>query len=287
MVIKSKKNKDIEEFLAFLQLKNYTIGTLHQYRKKLYRIEDMLSTRDISLLSASSTDIYQLILHKLNHYAPSTIANYLSSLKMYYEYAILAEKRPNQPVLSLMYPKIKKAKFRMMPTEDYEDFYEYINKKTSLPYLVALDLLYYCGLRVTEAYNVSPIGDIHNWEHGKYVHVYGKGAKNRSVPITHPRLLESLAILTSAFDGSSSPVLGTTRATITYHLGEWEKKTDKPHYTPHDMRRAYAQHLMEETGDINKVRELLGHDSINTTLHYIDTSYHTVRTTQSNYLHNP
>lgn len=266
----------LEEFCKFLKIRNYQDDTLRQYKNRLTVLADLLSARQVSLDEAESIDIYNLMLEDMAHLAPATVRANLSALKVYYEYLILTERRRSQPVLSLMYPRVKARPYTYITEPHFLSFQRYIDRKSCLPYKIAVDLMYYCGLRVSETFSVNPLLDIFAWENGKYIQVHGKGAKQRAVPLEEPRLLKNIALFNRVFSDSFAPALATYRETITYHLNRWKTAENMPHYSPHDFRRAFAQRKMEEYGDINRVRELMGHESVNTTLKYIDKTYNTI-----------
>lgn len=138
-----------------------------------------------------------------------------------------------------------------------------------------IELVYGSGLRVSELLALS-ISDIHLKQH--YVRVYGKGAKEREVPMTESAIQ---ALVTYLRDGR--PLLNTTNQMnlfLNHHgkplsrvgfyklLMSWGKHIDISPITPHMLRHAFATHLLEAGLDLKTLQLLLGHEDISTTQIY-------------------
>ena len=134
-----------------------------------------------------------------------------------------------------------------------------------------LELLYSCGLRVTELCDLK-IGDLFFGE--GYIRVTGKGDKQRLVPVSdiaRDRIQLYLETRHSARSGDDTLFLnnrGTrlTRVMIFTIIRQAAKRAgiDK-HISPHTFRHSFATHLLEGGANIRQVQELLGHENILTT----------------------
>jgi integrase/recombinase XerD len=138
-----------------------------------------------------------------------------------------------------------------------------------------IELVYGSGLRVSELLALS-ISDIHLKQ--QYVRVYGKGAKEREVPMTESAIK---ALVIYLRDGR--PLLNTSNQMTLFlnHHGKplsrvgfykllmsWGKHIDISPITPHMLRHAFATHLLEAGLDLKTLQLLLGHEDISTTQIY-------------------
>ena len=138
-----------------------------------------------------------------------------------------------------------------------------------------LELLYSSGLRVGELIGL----DVHDvdLEEGE-VRVTGKGNKKRIVPIgRHARaaIRRWLAIRGALAAPESTAMFVSRRGrsmsarTVQARLRQWAlKRGMATHVHPHMLRHSFASHLLESSGDLRAVQELLGHADISTTQVY-------------------
>ncbi|MDQ6627738.1 MAG: tyrosine recombinase XerC [Pseudomonadota bacterium] len=144
------------------------------------------------------------------------------------------------------------------------------------------ELLYGCGLRVGElvGLDLGPGVGAAGWIDvaDASAHVLGKGSKRRSVPVGKPALqaLETWLVARAAMARSVEPALfvsqrGTrlTPSQIRSRLKASAIGAGVPaHVHPHMLRHSFASHLLQSSGDLRAVQELLGHANITTTQVY-------------------
>ena len=143
-----------------------------------------------------------------------------------------------------------------------------------------VELLYGCGLRIGElvALDVRPGGAGHIDIADATAHVLGKGSKRRSVPVGRSALAALQAWLALrdelARDGEAALFVGARGArlgasAIRARLKALALRAGLPtHVHPHMLRHSFASHLLQSSGDLRAVQELLGHANITTTQVY-------------------
>jgi integrase/recombinase XerC len=145
-----------------------------------------------------------------------------------------------------------------------------------------VELLYGCGLRVSELVGL----DVHSGAQAAgwvdvpdaTVHVLGKGSKRRSVPVGSPAVeaLGAWLLVRSQLARPQEAALlvnqrGTrlTAAQVRQQLKKRALQWGLPtHVHPHMLRHSFASHLLQSSGDLRAVQELLGHANISTTQVY-------------------
>jgi integrase/recombinase XerD len=95
----------------------------------------------------------------------------------------------------------------------------------------------------------------------------GKGAKDRVVPL-NPYLREKLASFTASMSRDQS-LFGLTRKTISMKTTTWSTKAGVPHIHAHSMRHHLATTLLRDGVSLRVVQEILGHESLDTTMRYL------------------
>jgi integrase/recombinase XerC len=145
-----------------------------------------------------------------------------------------------------------------------------------------VELLYGCGLRVAEllGLDLDPGPEAAGWIDvaDATAHVLGKGSKRRSVPVGGPALAAlrswSFARPQIAAEGERALFVsqrGTrlTPSQLRLRLKQLAQRAGLPtHVHPHMLRHSYASHLLQSSGDLRAVQELLGHANISTTQVY-------------------
>jgi integrase/recombinase XerC len=143
-----------------------------------------------------------------------------------------------------------------------------------------VELLYGCGLRVGELVGLDLRPGGAGWIDAPdaSAHVLGKGSKRRSVPVGGPALLALRAWLerrndlarpeeAALFVGSRGARIGAGQ--VRERLKRRALRAGLPtHVHPHMLRHSFATHLLQSSGDLRAVQELLGHANITTTQVY-------------------
>lgn len=280
MIMANNQQQDCNDFLRYLeQEKRMSSHTVSNYQRDLKQLLSFLQDHDLnSWTEIKSSHIRQFIvqLHRQG-LAGRTIQRFLSAIRSLYRYLIREGLAENNPAQAIQAPKTEK---RLPSTLDVDQMGALLDHTAQNTFIdsrdrAIMELFYSSGLRLAELASLD-IRDIDFGDH--LVYVTGKGNKSRVLPIGSQALLALNAWLvkrdergffeqTALFITQQGRRLGVR--SIQKRLDHWGKKnaiSDKVH--PHRLRHAFASHMLEASGDLRAVQELLGHSDISTTQIY-------------------
>jgi integrase/recombinase XerC len=150
-----------------------------------------------------------------------------------------------------------------------------------------IELLYSCGLRVGElvALDAQASSQARGWIDApdRTAHVLGKGGKRRSVPVGQAAAaaLQRWGVARARLARADEAALFVSRrgtrlspSQVRARLGQLARAAGLPtHVHPHMLRHSFASHLLQSSGDLRAVQELLGHANIGTTQVYTKLDY--------------
>jgi integrase/recombinase XerC len=215
--------------------------------------------------------------------APRSIQRRLSAARTFYEYLMREGAVKNNPALDVRAPKTKKRLPATLDADQMGRLLDFrVDDTLSARDKAIMELFYSSGLRLSElvGLDVSAV-DLAD----RTVRVLGKGDKTRIVPIGRHAIaalqewLRQRAALTREKLGAASPHAGpmfvgkagrplSVRA-VQLRVGTWARRQGLTmHVHPHMFRHSFATHLLESSGDLRGVQELLGHADISTTQVY-------------------
>ena len=206
--------------------------------------------------------------------SPRTIGRVLSSLRAFFAFAVRHEVLPANPAAGIAGPKRGKPLPKALDIDRATRLFDAKPRsKTELRDRAIVEVLYGCGVRLAELVGID-LKDI-DLANG-FATVTGKGNKTRIVPLgepaieaiqawlaTRPGALPAAPLFTGRGEGRISPRTVQLRLK---KLSAAELGTDALH--PHMLRHSFASHLLESSGDLRAVQELLGHADIATTQIY-------------------
>ena len=283
-MVNQEKNKSqdeilvnrIEEFVTYLGVeKNYAINTIASYERDLLKFLSFLINRNIADWLEIESDTVNLFVMGLRHSEMSgkSIRRYLSSIRGFFNFLIDNGVMVKNPALSIQAPKID----RVLPkTIDFDDLRNMMNLKTDhyseLRAVLMIELLYSCGLRVSELVGIN-IKDLDVNE--GFVRVMGKGGKARFSPIGSSAINVLETYLTKR-PKSESDALFLNQKDLRISPRSVQNIVKKRalevgvsiNVHPHMLRHAAATHFLQSSHDLRTVQEFLGHKSIKSTQIY-------------------
>lgn len=254
--------------------------TLQSYLSDLQKLEEYLLEQDSQLEEANPEILQRYIQHKLEeNISPRSIARFVSTFKHFYDFLIVSQIREDNPARKLIVPKFSTALPTALSEEDVEALLNSHDVATALGLRdrAMMELLYSCGLRVTELISLT-MAQV-NLQAG-VVRLLGKGNKERLVPIGEIGVEWIEKYLSSAraelSKGKSSEWLflsnrgdRMTRQTFWHVIKKTAQKIGiSSTISPHTLRHAFATHLVNHGADLRVVQLLLGHSSLSTTQIY-------------------
>ena len=278
----------IEAFLEHLRVeRRLAARTLAMYREALLRLQASAAAVGVELPQAQMHHIRSWAAQlRVRGLAARSIAIHLAAWRGLYRWWGRNGVLRVNPVEGVRPPKAAKPLPKALSVDQAVALAEHRTENTA-PALAARDhaiteLLYGCGLRVAEVtgLDVQAGTDSQGWLDAEdaTAHVLGKGSKRRSVPVGGPALEALQAWLqwrpTLAKHGEPALFvsrLGTrlTANQLRNRLQAQAVQAGVPtRVHPHMLRHSYASHLLQSSGDLRAVQELLGHANIGTTQVY-------------------
>ena len=275
----------LDDFYIYLKNKGYSYNTINSYKKDLNLFKDYCNNIDIKLIDYNFLRKYLQFLHD-KKYTASSISRHISSLKSFFKYLTKNEFIKDNPCLLITNPKVEKKLPNYINYNDLEILFTVPNKNDvlGLRNLLILELLYSCGIRVSELVNIK-ISDIDF--SNKRILILGKGKKERFVlygKVCSKLLDEYLIKSRSKLNKNNEYLLlnkfgnKITDRAIRMIIDDIVKKSSlKLNISPHTLRHTFATHLLNEGADLKIVQELLGHENIATTGIYTHVSNERLR----------
>lgn len=263
----------LSEYLDFLEIeKGLSQNTIDAYRRDLGDFFDYYSEVELDKIQRTQINTYVRNLHERD-YSPTSITRKIASLRGFFKWVCANEISPADPTLTLEQPKVPQRLPKVMTMQEIN---EILNQDLTKIQRVMLELLYGCGLRVSELVNLK----INNYDlKGKFLECTGKGSKDRIVPMGNKACeairdyLNERDFLIKKFNLATKQLLindkgkNVTRQEVYTFIHEQGKKSHKA-ISPHTLRHSFATHLLENGADLRVVQELLGHSDVSTTQLY-------------------
>ena len=273
---------DIKEYLIFVsQVKNLSKNTTSAYERDLKKLAKFIDDLNLSNYSEINNEICSAWIGNLysQDNNPRSIQRHLSSAKGFFRFLKKNNLIESSPFELVSAPKSPSNLPEVLSPEDVEQL---LNFKPSnlieIRDMAIVELMYSSGLRVSETVNIN-MGDFE--EDMTFLRILGKGAKTRIVPLgkfavnaINNWIIERDKILTKSdalFLNSKGARLSIR--SVQLRLKKMATKQGLPPIHPHMLRHSFATHMLESSGDLRTIQELLGHSSLSTTQIYTKLDY--------------
>jgi integrase/recombinase XerC len=270
--------KPLEAFLHFLEKeKRGSVHTLRCYRSDLNQLQRFLSDKydHHELVGIDGDWVRAWVVHMMQEgRSPRTIHRKVSAFRTFNRYARRMSFTDRDPSSGVSLPKLEKRVREVVPERNMEALLDssiFPASWSGLRDRLMMTMLYETGVRQDELIKLKH-ADVQVSR--RTIKVMGKGGKERLIPVS-----ESLLDLAEEYmknrPGVSEFLIVTDSGRELYPAFVYRRVN---HYitetsslskcSPHVIRHSFATHLLNRGADINAVKELLGHNSLNATQHY-------------------
>lgn len=269
----------IDRFLHHLKTeRRLAENTWKHYQRDLNQVAAFCSQNSIPDWSALDTHKVRLFTAQCHRrgLGGRSIQRHLSALRTFFNYLLREQVVKNNPALDVRAPKSPQ---KLPHTLNVDDMSRLLssgsNEVLALRDLAILELMYSSGLRLAELVSLDMAAlDLQE----AVVRVTGKGAKTRVVPVGRKAITALktwLKVRPQQLGPDEKAVFTSRRGTrltaraVQQRVRRWAKQQGIPgNVHPHTLRHSFASHLLESSGDLRAVQELLGHADISTTQIY-------------------
>jgi integrase/recombinase XerD len=271
---------ELDTFIDHLWLEDgLSKNTLESYRLDLTSFALWLTPQSKQLLTVDQADIQQYLAVKFPQSKPRSISRLIASMRRFYRYLMRDNKISLDPTIQIQSPKLPRSLPKSLNEDEVIALLNApnISEPAGLRDRAMLELLYACGLRVSELVGVK-VTEV-SLSDG-VVRITGKGSKTRLVPmgeeavdwisrylnearpdILQKRLCDALFVTNRGDE--------MTRQAFWYLIKRYALLAGiNKHMSPHVLRHAFATHLLNHGADLRVVQMLLGHSDISTTQIY-------------------
>ncbi len=279
--------EQVEDYLRYSQIeRGLSANTITSYRQDLTAFINFLKKEHLKTWPTKALDIDAFLAQQRDlNKATSSISRLISSLRKFYQWLVRQNIQKINPMLEIDSPKKRRSLPVALTVDEINHLLDQpnTNKKLGLRDRALLETLYATGIRVSELINLK-FNDLH--EELKLIKVFGKGSKERLIPISEV----ALSWIDSYKEKVRDPLILkvgqncdfiflNSRGTALTRQAVWQiiKKYCnmagiQKNVTPHTLRHTFATHLLENGADLRVVQEILGHSDISTTQIYTNLS---------------
>ncbi len=270
--------KALDKFLAFLRNeRQLSPHTLLNYQRQIEGCLEILQAQGIHSWQEVSPSVVRFLMQESRKAGlkEKSLALRLSAFRQLLQHLVLQGELKVNPAQGISAPKQMKLLPKNLSQEQVQQLLDnQSNEPLDLRDRAMLELMYSAGLRLSE---LQGLDLQHVNMQDQEVRVWGKGSKERILPFGEPAKLaikqwlevreqfhpQENALFISRFGDRLS-----TRS-IEKRMELWAIKQGLPsHLNPHKLRHSFATHMLEASGDLRAVQELLGHSNLGTTQIY-------------------
>ena len=273
-----KNDPVIRSYQAYLKLeRSFSGNTVEAYLEDLSKLLDYFGERGINYPNASLEQLQDFLIELCElGIGNRSQARIISGIKSFYRFLLLEEILKEDPTELLESPKIGQKLPEVLSLDEINAILSSIDLSTPQGHRnkAMLEVLYSCGLRVSELTNLL-ISNIYLKD--EYLSVTGKGNKQRLVPISPAAIREihfwmqdrnGMVIKKGNEDFLFLNRRGTKLSRImVFNIIKEQAEIAgiEKNISPHTFRHSFATHLLEGGANLRAIQEMLGHESILTT----------------------
>ena len=272
-------NPLLTEYLDYLRnIKRYSAATLAAYERDIQGFLAYLAEQGVDDCRQAGIDNIRLHVAGCHRrgWAQSSLQRLLSSLRGFYRHLLKNSQVSSNPALKVSAPRGIKKLPEVMDVDQIDRLLgAAVNSPLEMRDHAIMELMYSTGLRLSELVNLD-LNDI-DLSAGQLV-ITGKGNKTRYLPIgrqARQALTRWLNLRAGLAKQDETAVFVSNRGArlsqraVQKRIHQYAQRTQAGiHVHPHMFRHSFASHLLESSGDLRAVQELLGHANISTTQVY-------------------
>ena len=265
---------EVASFIDYLKVvKNFSEHTTKNYKRDLDKFIRFLSDNSTSLEKCDEQDIRLFVnQERRKGLSPRSIQRVLSSCRSFFNYLVEHKGFEKNHAQNISSPKSSKSLPKALDADLIQKLLNF-KPKTELETRdkAIAELFYSSGLRLSELQGID-IGDISIKE--RTCRVVGKGNKTRDLPIGRQAVksLRDCILIREKYSTESDLAIFINKQgkrlsnrSIQARLKKLSTERGLPAVHPHMLRHSFASHILESSGDLRAVQEMLGHADIGTT----------------------
>jgi len=274
--------KLIYDYLDFLEtIKGLSKNTASSYQRDLNKLSKFLEISGINSFNELTEEICSAWIADLfqHNVGARSIQRHISSAKGFFNYLKKSGLVTNSPFDLINSPKSPSHLPSILSPEEVSQLLNFKPKNVQEKRDIAIiELIYSSGLRVSEAVNAN----LDDFEDNKnFLRVLGKGSKTRLVPVgryARKAIDEWIGERKKLSTKDNSLFVNLRGKRISVRSVQEKIRNISimqglPPVNPHMLRHSFATHLLESSGDLRSIQELLGHSSLSTTQIYTRLDY--------------
>ena len=272
----------IDTYIAYLRdVRRMSPNTVESYARDLVLLAEFANRHGKPVEGLERQDLEMFVRHLMSSgLAPRSVARAVASVRGFYRFLALEQKRDSSPADDLKPPRAWASLPKFLSLDEVDTLLAQPDTATArgLRDKALIEVLYATGLRVSELVALRA-GDL-NLDEG-YLTCTGKGDKQRMVPLGHeaadwvrryirdgrPKLVRSKTspwLFVNARDGGPLSRVGFWKILKEYGLKAGIARA----LSPHVLRHSFATHLLERGADLRMIQLMLGHADLSTTQIY-------------------
>lgn len=266
----------ITDFLDYLKFeRNLSAKTIENYQRQLLVIAEGISIEAWHLLTVAHVKRV-LAQARRQDLSPKSIALRLSALRSFCRYLVTQGVLTQNPAKAVTAPKQGRPLPKQLNVDEMSQLLN-IDEESVLAVRdkAMMELTYGCGLRLAELTDLN----LNHIEEGmQQLRVRGKGSKERILPVgkVAREALKAWLKVRGQLIGEDEPAVFVSMQNkrissrqIAKRMKLWAQKQSLDQQVhPHKLRHSFATHMLESSGDLRAVQELLGHANLSTTQVY-------------------